>query len=152
MANNRIYLCYRPTGRVICIGKRFGWGWHPPYEEMSKELDIFYRACEEDALGGSNQDDFCLLMEDASGAQLATDRWVWTEDGGVRFVNDTLHQIPKISNACWLVGREIGVTWEIAGIYTSKARAMGECRDKTYFVAAVTLDEALNGRVGDDVH
>ena len=41
MANNRIYLTHKPTGKQVCIGKRMGNGWYVPpcYSEENTRLD-----------------------------------------------------------------------------------------------------------------
>lgn len=68
MADNRIYLCYKPSGRVIMLGKRLGIGYFksPSEEKMEKYFD----ACEADYVAISSAedpmvgvDDFILLKE-----------------------------------------------------------------------------------------
>lgn len=61
-----MFLCYKPSGRIVELGRRMGFGWDS-FKNM--DLDEFFRKCEDDCLDndGSHQDDFCLLMEDADG-------------------------------------------------------------------------------------
>lgn len=66
MANNRIFLCYRPTGRAIMLGKRMlGGYYHVPTE---KDFELFFDACEKDWIENDDSterdlDDFVLLDE-----------------------------------------------------------------------------------------
>ena len=63
MANNYMFLCYKPTGRIIQLAKRMGFGWHTIIDNT--KLETFLNDCEKDTLEfHKNQDNFCLLMED----------------------------------------------------------------------------------------
>ena len=76
MADNRLYLCYRPTGRIVCLGKRLGDAW---YGAPTKEcLDQFYGDCQKDWYENAEAgwDDFCLLSED--------DNWTMENKGFVK--------------------------------------------------------------------
>ena len=88
MANNRMLLCYRPSGRIIGLGKRMGFGW---YNAVKKEkLDEFFAQCEQDALEvEDSQDAFCLLMENDQGlTDCFGKQWVYDskESRGFDFV------------------------------------------------------------------
>lgn len=86
MANNYICLCYRPSNRIIRLGKRMGFGW---YDGIRKEkLDEFFEQCEQDALDlGTHQDAFCLLMEDDEGlVDCFGKKWLYdAEKSGLMF-------------------------------------------------------------------
>jgi len=64
VANNRLFLAYRPTGQAILLAKRMAFGWCLAYPEtVAEDLGMFFSA-----LGfpeGASQDDFCLCMESA---------------------------------------------------------------------------------------
>lgn len=79
MANNKMYLCYRPTGRIVCLGKRMGFGWYRAVEQ--KKLLEFFDQCEQDALlNHTNQDAFCLLMEDDEGLINSFQEWTYDSE------------------------------------------------------------------------
>ena len=67
MANNRLWLVHRPTGRAVKLGKRMAWGWYDPPSQA--RLQAFFDAIP------YNQDDFFLAIEDNSGAPLLRVRW-----------------------------------------------------------------------------
>jgi hypothetical protein len=69
MADNRIWLVYRPTGDAICLGKRFDESWYygnPNSTELLRKLDRFfdraYISHMEDVTT-NEKDDFCLCAE-----------------------------------------------------------------------------------------
>lgn len=62
MANNRMWLIHRPSGKAIILGKRMAVGWYTNGRVTSELLDAFFDSLEGD------QDDFVLGMEDISGA------------------------------------------------------------------------------------
>ena len=64
MANNRMFLVHRPTGRSVFLGKRMSYGWFDP--PSADALQAFYQECEIDT--PLAQDDFVIAMEDASDA------------------------------------------------------------------------------------
>jgi len=67
MANNRLFLVHRPTGKHFMLGKRLGGGWYSNYSgEMEKKLSEFFNEIE----GDEPQDDFCLAIEDGDDAPL----------------------------------------------------------------------------------
>lgn len=65
MANNRLWLMHRPSGKAVCLGKRMGVGWYRPPDKAT--LEAFYQEIE-DLVFAEGQDDFILLQEDTSGA------------------------------------------------------------------------------------
>lgn len=44
MANNRMFLTYRPTGESVCIGSRMGYGWSAARELTEKIYTLFERS------------------------------------------------------------------------------------------------------------
>ncbi len=72
MANNRMWLCFKPSGRAVCLGKRMGWGWYnAPHKEF---MDAFLAKCEDDACEHGSQDDFVLCFEEQDGWSFGPDR------------------------------------------------------------------------------
>lgn len=71
MANNRMYLVHRPSGRGIFLGSRGGWGYHPPPPELSADLGALYAYVEQGGWPGEDregaQDDFAVLLEIGGG-------------------------------------------------------------------------------------
>lgn len=43
----------------------------------------------------------------------------------------------------WLVGQNVGTSWEFEGIFSSQAAAEATCKNAAYFVAAVLVDEVI---------
>lgn len=72
MANNRMWIAHRPTGKNIPLGKRMGQGWYHKYkgDELAKVLTEFFDQCGDEF---EHQDDFMLVLEDASGAPLCAE-------------------------------------------------------------------------------
>ncbi len=61
MANNRMYLVFRPTGEKVFLGKRLAHGWYGVPEDLAHRLEeMFERVQMEDA---ESQDDFVLEFE-----------------------------------------------------------------------------------------
>lgn len=74
MANNKIYLVYRPTGYAVCIGRRIGFGWSV-YEDVKEDLETLYELIEKDVLDmDTDEDDFFLAMEDSNSPNVIT-KW-----------------------------------------------------------------------------
>lgn len=82
MANNRLYLVHRPTGKSICLGKRMAQGWYAKGETLSKDINQFF---DEVGVEYDGQDDFFLAMEDAANAPSCTDKWVFGPDYKPKF-------------------------------------------------------------------
>ncbi len=79
MANNRLLLVYRPTGRAMVIGKRMGTGWYSR-GDILKRLDAFFDEAETEWEEGMNHDDFELVIEHAEHAPALSDEWVYDGD------------------------------------------------------------------------
>lgn len=63
MANQRLFLVYRPTGRFCTVGKR-GLAEFWIYESQGKVIHEFYKLCYVDHCeGGHNQDDFIIVRQ-----------------------------------------------------------------------------------------
>ena len=60
MANNRMFLVYRPTGECVEIGSRMGWGWSHR-SDINDKINALFDRCEQNS--GDSQDDFFLAME-----------------------------------------------------------------------------------------
>lgn len=65
MANNRMYLVHRPTGRGIHIGSRGAWGWATA-KYLQADLKELFSSVADDPCGP--QDDFIVVMEDVTDA------------------------------------------------------------------------------------
>lgn len=43
----------------------------------------------------------------------------------------------------WVVGRNVGDSWEFFGVFDTKEQADDQCKDETYFVGPVVLNAVL---------
>ena len=77
MANNRMFLLHRPTGRAVYLGKRMAWGWYDAPEDLGDRLQTLYDEIEE---ANENQDDFCIAMEDITDAPLCFGDWKYDKE------------------------------------------------------------------------
>jgi len=69
MANNRIYLTHRPTGKSVYLGSRSADPqWVGPPDDVKERIEKLFEFVEGDYESG---DDFCITLEDASGARMA---------------------------------------------------------------------------------
>lgn len=73
MADNRMWLLHRPSGKAVMLGKRFGPEWYTKHDHLSEMLTALFDQTE--------GDDFCLAMEDCEDAPEAFDNWEYTEPG-----------------------------------------------------------------------
>jgi hypothetical protein len=84
MANNRLWLVHRPTGKGVQLGKRMGWGWYNAAD--NERLQRLFDYIED--LGGplAEQDDFCLCIEDGTDAPTCDQGWVYgdVDENGLR--------------------------------------------------------------------
>jgi hypothetical protein len=67
MANNRMWLVHKPTGRKVLLGKRLAGNW---YRSLN---DADMGKCLDGILEQAFDDEFCLAMEDVSSATGAVD-------------------------------------------------------------------------------
>lgn len=85
MANNRLWLVHRPTGKSVFLGKRMALGWYLPQEDQQGPIGTKLQKMFDDmdeAMDGGNallQDDFILAIEDPSGAPACTDDWIYED-------------------------------------------------------------------------
>ena len=76
MANNRMFLVYRPTGDAVFLGKRLGRGWYGTREDLAERIaELFHRAESAAAEGALSQDDFGIALEVGEHQPHAIDRW-----------------------------------------------------------------------------
>jgi len=80
MANNRMYLLHKPTGRAVFLGKRMAWGWYRVPDDIKERLEALFEAVEDDA--GTSQDDFAIALECATDQPHAIDDWEQIGDDG----------------------------------------------------------------------
>ena len=76
MANNRMWLLHRPTGKAVFLGKRMGWGWYGTPAGLTSKIEALFKAV---CAAETNQDDFCLAMEECSEAPEAFESWEYTD-------------------------------------------------------------------------
>jgi len=75
MANNRMFLMHRPSGKAVFLGERNGWGWEGVPEDIHARIVELFRVVQ-DGEGEGAQDDFCIALETVRhGATLATADW-----------------------------------------------------------------------------
>ena len=61
MANNRLYIVHKPTGKKLYLGKRMGFGWYfHGHFDLNEKIDDFFDEC----LGDGDQDDFAIGMDE----------------------------------------------------------------------------------------
>lgn len=73
MADNRLWLIYKPTGVGLLIGKRLGEGWYCKGDDMSDALQEFYAHALDDYPESGDQDDFVLWRQDQPGWKYTTE-------------------------------------------------------------------------------
>ena len=75
MANNRMFLVYRPTGDAVFLGKRMGYGWYgTPADVQERILKLFDLV---ESKGETHQDDFAIALEDGEAIPHAIHDWVY---------------------------------------------------------------------------
>lgn len=82
MANNRLWLVYRPTGKAVFLGKRMGYGWYHVPQDVKARIEALFAHVEE-CYPDNSQDDFMLAMEEcqAQGNIHVSTQWRYTEMG-----------------------------------------------------------------------
>lgn len=91
MANNKMFLVYRPTGDAVCVGKRMGWGvvWNPT--RSKKKIELLFKKAQEASDNEYSQDDFAIALESGENQPHILDKWTYGEtptDGLVRLIID----------------------------------------------------------------
>lgn len=84
MANNRMFLVHRPTGKAVMLGKRMASGWYRPGfngqpDPLAKRMERLFELAEDhwENSQDDNLDDFVLVMEDAEGPTGAITEWTY---------------------------------------------------------------------------
>lgn len=77
MANNRIAIFHRPSGKALIFGKRMGFGWYTGVgqHQLGDRFQAFFDECE-DGSEPENQDDFVLAMEDPPKGSTIAEYWL----------------------------------------------------------------------------
>lgn len=78
MANNRMYLLHRMTGRAVYLGKRMGGGWYDVPQDLAERVVQLFDYIEQEG----DYDDVCVAMEDSAAASVAVEvDGGWVEEG-----------------------------------------------------------------------
>ena len=82
MANNRMFLVFRPTGDAVNLGSRGGFGWSDPGPGLGERIAKLFEKAMRAALNddGISQDDFALAMEDGEGQPHVIENWDYKKD------------------------------------------------------------------------
>ena len=93
MANNRMFLMHRPSGLAVYLGKRMAWGWYGTPENIAENIKNLFDVSIDETCKPSDQDDFCIAMEDSSELMHVDADWTHCEpvdNGLVRLSKDKL--------------------------------------------------------------
>lgn len=82
MANNRMFLVYRPTGDAVFLGKRMGWGWYGTPADLAENIAELFKKAELAAGSEFSQDDFAVALESGKNQPHVIDKWQYKKDGG----------------------------------------------------------------------
>src|SRR6185369_11071979 len=85
MANNRMFLVYKPTGDAVYLGKRMGDGWYDVPETLGNALQALFDLVEHKG----PLDGFALAMENGWDNPHVIDDWKECGDSSV----EGLHQL-----------------------------------------------------------
>jgi hypothetical protein len=102
MANNRMFLVYRPTGDVVYLGKRMGYGWYGTPEDVAQRIAALFEKAENAAGGDISQDDFAIALEFGDNQPHAISDWKYGErasDGSVSSIAIE-HSVPYGKPEC----------------------------------------------------
>lgn len=83
MANNRMYLVYRPTGDAVFLGKRMGWGWYNTPDDLAERVVNLFKKIEECVPDGCSQDDFAIALEDGENHSHVIDDWNYSQNENI---------------------------------------------------------------------
>ena len=79
MANNRIWLVYRPTGKAVFLGKRMADGWYGVPDDIKQRIEALFQHISDD--DGYFQDDLMLAMEGCDvTSPFVNTNWRYTTD------------------------------------------------------------------------
>ena len=62
MANNRLYLKHKSTGKSVYLGKRMGWGWYGVPEDVKQRIEDLFKIVEDES-AFEDQDEFYVELE-----------------------------------------------------------------------------------------
>lgn len=83
MANNRMFLVYRPTGEAVLLGKRSTLGWHVKADGLEAKLTKLFESAVKAAIDGNfSQDDFAIAMEQGKNQPYVLSDWKYTQIPG----------------------------------------------------------------------
>ena len=86
MANNRMFLVYRPTGDAVFLGKRMGWGWYGTPKDVAESIAALFEKAEkaagEGAKRGLSQDDFAIALESGGNQPHVISKWQYKDVDG----------------------------------------------------------------------
>jgi hypothetical protein len=65
MANNRLFLVFKPSGHAVYLGKRMAFGWYDTPDDLSERIKALFEKVEEACSdnGEFSQDDFAVALE-----------------------------------------------------------------------------------------
>ena len=89
MANNRMYLVYRPTGDCVYLGKRMGWGWYDTPDDVADRIRKLFEKVEAIKRDTCSQDDFAIALQAGKHQPHVIHDWsfIWQRGG---FVSDKI--------------------------------------------------------------
>jgi hypothetical protein len=80
MANNKMFLVYRPTGDAVYLGKRLAWGWYGTPKDLAEQvLNLFEKAEKVAGEGDFSQDDFAIALEQGENQPNVIDKWQYKD-------------------------------------------------------------------------
>lgn len=83
MANNRMFLVYRPTGYAVPLGKRMGFGWYDAPEDLSEMMMDLFKHAEDAAIElDASQDDFVICAEECGQGDVVLTDWSYSHKDG----------------------------------------------------------------------
>lgn len=83
MANNRLWLVYRPTGKAVFLGKRMAEGWYNVPDDVKERIEALFQHIQDERGNREyEQDDMTLAMEECEGrSPFVNVNWRYTETG-----------------------------------------------------------------------
>lgn len=82
MANNRMFLVYRPTGDAVYLGKRMAHGWYGTPDDLVERIEQLFAKV--DAVSGfhgePSQDDFAIALEQGKRQSHVIHNWQYSPD------------------------------------------------------------------------
>ena len=84
-----MFLVFKPNGRALRLGKRYGstgWFLYGDAEEIYNDIKQFYEDCMNDSTY-SNQDDFCIVMEEYDGKENINTNWQYDTESNKLKIN-----------------------------------------------------------------